>query len=269
VLNATLNVAVNRRYIATNPAATTKLPKRITNPERMTFLTPEEVRQLAEAMPAHYKTATYVAAYMGLRAGELWALRRKDVDLLTGTLHVRQALKEINGAPTSTEHIQAHERGLIFGPPKSQASRRSLALPAPIRTLLTEHLASFLPGGASADALIFTTPGGNPVRHGLFYRRVFRPAVKRALPPSKHALRWHDLRHTAASLSLAVSPNLHLVKERLGHEDIRTTINTYGHLLPSVEAALADGLGALFAAAETPPTATPSATNVVPLNQRA
>jgi integrase len=65
-------------------------------------------------------------------------------------------------------------------------------------------------------------------------------------------LRWHDLRHTAASLSLAVTPNLHLVKERLGHEDIRTTINTYGHLLPSVEAALADGLGALFAAAVQP-----------------
>jgi len=64
-----------------------------------------------------------------------------------------------------------------------------------------------------------------------------------------------------AALSLAVTPSLHLVKERLGHDDIRTTINVYGHLLPSVDAALADGLDALHAAA--------LATNVVALRQEA
>ena len=80
---------------------------------------------------------------------------------------------------------------------------------------------------------------------------MFRPAVKAALPKSKHPLRWHDLRHTAASLSLAVEPSLHIVKERLlGHEDICTTINIYGHLLPSVDEALAAGLGRLFDADE-------------------
>jgi integrase len=67
-----------------------------------------------------------------------------------------------------------------------------------------------------------------------------------SIPAAKHRLRWHDLRHTCASLSLAVAPNLHVVKERLGHEDIRTTINVYGHLLPSVDQALADGLSSLF-----------------------
>jgi len=70
-----------------------------------------------------------------------------------------------------------------------------------------------------------------------------------------------------ASLSLAVTPSLHLVKERLGHEDIRTTINTYGHLLPSVEEGLNDGLAALFAAADnadTTTTTTPD--NVVELH---
>jgi integrase len=64
-----------------------------------------------------------------------------------------------------------------------------------------------------------------------------------------HASRWHDLRHTCAALSLSapgIRPNLALVQARLGHEDIRTTINVYGHLLPSVEAALADGLTATF-----------------------
>ena len=61
-----------------------------------------------------------------------------------------------------------------------------------------------------------------------------------------YAVRWHDLRHTCAALSLSIAPNLHVVKERLGHEDIRTTVNIYGHLLPSVDAALADGLDTLY-----------------------
>lgn len=122
------------------------------------------------------------------------------------------------------------------------------------------------------EAFVFTTKRGLPVRHNQFYKKVFRPvvtghkevparvvrngnghrivpgkpAIVSSLPAAKRKLRWHDLRHTCAALSLAVAPNLYLVKERLGHEDIRTTINTYGHLLPEVDAALADGLGALF-----------------------
>jgi integrase len=81
------------------------------------------------------------------------------------------------------------------------------------------------------------------MRHGLFYKRVFKPAVTRALPPDKQALRWHDLRHTCASLSLAVSPNLATVMHRLGHGSIAIT--------------LADGLSALFTA--------PAPNNVAPL----
>ena len=57
-------------------------------------------------------------------------------------------------------------------------------------------------------------------------------------------LRWHDLRHTAAALSLAANPNLSLVKERLGHENIATTVDLYGKRVPSVDAALADAVGA-------------------------
>lgn len=68
-------------------------------------------------------------------------------------------------------------------------------------------------------------------------------------------------RHTCASLSLASTGNLHVVKERLGHRDIRTTINTYGHLLPSVDAALADALGAMWDATDDAPIS-----NVIPLH---
>ena len=94
------------------------------------------------------------------------------------------------------------------------------------------------------DRLLFVTPTGRPVRHNLFYKRIFRPAVKAALPARLHAFRWHDLRHTCAALSLAASPSLAVVKERLGHENVQTTVDLYGKLVPSVDAALADAVGA-------------------------
>ncbi|HEX4189229.1 MAG TPA: site-specific integrase [Solirubrobacteraceae bacterium] len=269
VLRAVLALAQHRRYLATNAAEGVRLPKKAPRNQQRLYLSAPQVRQLAEAMPTRYRVAVYVAAYCGLRAGELWALRRKDVDLLHGELHVRQALKDIN---TTSEHLAADEKGLLFGPTKTHAARK-LSLPQPITAMLTEHLAGPLPGGPSPDALIFTAPEGGPVRHGLFYRRVFKPTLtgveskdpkKRrapALPKHLHALRWHDLRHTAAALSIQVSPNLAMVQSRLGHEDIRTTINIYGHLLPSVEAALAEGLTATFNATAAP--------NVTPIRKGA
>lgn len=224
---------------AANPCDAVRLPKRqhgARPPERL-FLTPPEVAALAEAIQPHYRVFVYTAAYTGLR--ELEGLRRKHVDLLRGTIRVEEALKEIRGH-------------LVFGEPKSAASRRTVSLPKAIRELLSEHLAVASVAGNGPDALVFTTPSGKPIRHNLFYKRVFKPAVERALPPEKQGLRFHDLRHTCASLSLAVAPNLHAVKERLGHEDIRTTINTYGHLVPSVDAALSEGLDEMFASANEP-----------------
>jgi integrase len=250
VLRSILALAVRRRYLATNAADQAKLPKKAPRNQHRLYLSAAQVRTLAEAMPERYRVAVYVAAYCGLRAGELWALRRCDVDLLHGELHVRRALKDIN---TSSPNLSASEKGLLFGPTKTHAARK-LSLPQPIAAMLRDHLAGPIPGGAGAEALIFTAAEGGPVRHGLFYQRVFKPAlrgyrkrkIKGALPVAYHGLRWHDLRHTCAALSLEVQPNLAMVQARLGHEDIRTTINVYGHLLPSVEAALAGGLTATF-----------------------
>ena len=258
VLRGLLRFAVERRNIGSNPCEAVRLPKQ-TSPREKLFLAPAEVRQLAEAMPAHYRIPVYVAAYVGLRAGELWALRRRDVDLIHGVIRVERALKEIN---TSAAGI---ESGMVFGAPKSQASKRQVSMPAPIRALLIEYLAQPLPGGSGADDLIFTTPSGRPVRHNMFYKRVFRPRVIGLWPEGHrlHALRWHDLRHTCAALSLSVAPNLVMVKERLGHESIRTTVDIYGGLLPSVDAALSDGLAQLFNGASTPPD------NVTPLRGEA
>lgn len=176
VLRGVFLHAKRRRMIAVNPCDDITLPSRRKGRPRMLFLDPAKVRAVADAVPEHYRTAVYVAAWTGLRAGELWALRRDDVDLLRGKLRVDESLREIS---TASDKVRADEKGITFGPPKSEASRRTLALPAPIVMLLTDHLARPLPGGDGPEALIFTTPSGRPVRHGLFYSRVFRPAVRR------------------------------------------------------------------------------------------
>jgi integrase len=172
VLRGVMRVAVERRYIAVNPCEAVKLPSKRTGVRRAkVFLTPEEVRTLAEAMPEPYRVPVYVAAWCGLRAGELWALRRRDVDLVQAVIRVERALKEIN---SSAESLNG-DKGLIFGAPKSEAAHRAVSMPAPIRSMLTDYLAQPLPGGQDADALVFTTPSGKPVRHNLFYKRSSSP----------------------------------------------------------------------------------------------
>lgn len=265
VLQNVLKVAVERRYIAANPCASVRLPKSGPKQEHL-YLEPGEVRALAEAIDPHWRTAVLVAAYTGLRAGELWALRRNDIDLLHGTLRVDEALKDVAGQ-------------LQFGRPKTDGSIRTLALPKTVCDLLADHLdPEHGCVGSATDALVFTTPSGLPVSQGNFYQRVFKPAavsgtcsgcseavtpkqlcdcvrpeVRWTLPPNKHGLRFHDLRHTCASLSLSVSPDIYAVSRRLGHSSITTTVDTYGHLLPDADAAIAASLDALIAKAKEDP----------------
>lgn len=280
VLRSVLALAVRRRYLATNAANGVKLPKKASTKRDRLYLSPAEIRTLADATDEKgqamfresERVALYVAAYCGPRAGELWAFRRRDVDPLHQRLSVLRAIKEIN---TKSKALASTEKGMLIGPTKTH-SERSMRTDPVLAKMLDTFLSKPSPatekgvlvirdkkdGGYEwgysndpfdPDAVIFTAAEGGPVRHGLFYSRVFKPAVRRALPSWLHTLRWHDLRHTCASLSLSVTPNLHLVMERLGHDDIRTTINTYGHLLPSVDDALAEGLGALHAASNVTP----------------
>lgn len=261
VLNRVCDFAVRRHYVAVNACASVRAPRsKHEHAERrrnQVILADHEITTLAEAMPTEgYTLATYIAAFCGLRAGELWALQRKHFGLDAANITVGQAQTEVRGV-------------LTYGEPKSAAAHRTIAVPPALRPLALAHLAkptTASPKGVAVirdtnqgrtlayaddphdpDALVFTTNRGYPVAHNNFRKNIFRPTQKLALPHLPK-LRWHDLRHTCASLCLSIEPNLNLVKQRLGHEDIRTTINTYGHMVPSVDEALADRLGELFGA---------------------
>jgi len=192
-----------------------------------------------------YRVAILIAANTGMRSGELWALRRRDVDLLRGVVHVRQAVKRdtaADDAPPDT--VDAYGREV--GPPKS-GRQRTITLGQATKKMLTEHLSQPAPGGAGPDTLVFVTLEGKAVRQVVFMRRAFARA-KLALPADKQSLRFHDLRHTCASLLLAGGAPVLYVKERLGHASVTTTIDRYGHMFPSVEASLADALDGMYEA---------------------
>ncbi len=258
VLSAILSEAVELELLPANPCTRMRGLPTVRNEEPM-FLNAEQVRVLAEAMPSPTdKLLVYTAAYTGLRAGELAGLRRKDVDLLRGVVQVRQSLKALDvKRPDGT-------RAPVFGPPKN-GKPRTVTLPKFLRAMLTDHLALTPakggPGGAGADALVFTAPEGGVHRHGLFMRRAFKPTIKGnkkreirpALPAELHGLRFHDLRHTCASLLIAQGAHPKIIQERLGHASITTTMNRYGHLFDGLDATLIDGLDAAHDKAATTP----------------
>lgn len=238
VLRNVLRVAVERRYIDANACAGVRLA-RVGEGRTVEInpLTHGELRALVERLPQHWQLPVLLDVYTGLRAGELWALRRRDVDALRGELSVGEAIKEVTtAAAVKVPEGQRLTDSLITGPTKTYAKRR-ISVPAFLRDLLAEHLARPLPGGDSPESFIFTTPAGDAVRHNLFYKRVFRPAAAATFPG--RALRFHDLRHTCAAWLIAAGAHPLQIKLRLGHREIRTTMDTYGHLFPSAEPELA------------------------------
>lgn len=247
VLRNVLRLAVERRYIAASPADPVKLPRK--GGRRRTIdiapLTHAQLDGIADAMPtAAYTLAVRTAAYMGLRAGELWAIRRDDVDLLRGVLRVDEGLKEVTTA--SAANLSPEQRltpSLIIGPTKTHAVR-VLPIAAGLLADLREHLAGPLPGGHGPRAFVFTTPTGEPIRHNLFYKRVFSPVAP--------GTRFHDLRHTCAAWLIESGAHPLAVMQYLGHEDIRTTMNVYGHMFPAGLDALAASLDAGYRRGEQP-----------------
>jgi len=193
----------------------------------MLFLQPDEILRLAEAITPTFRVLVLFAAYTGLRAGEIDALRVGRLDLVRGTALVRESLADVKGK-------------LVFGPTKTYA-HRTARLPRFLCDELAGHLASRPHDPAD---LVFTTTTGRPIRHNLFYARHFKPAVIRAgLPP---ALRFHDLRHTCAALLIAQGAHPKAIMERLGHSSIQVTLDRYGHLFPGLDEALTDGLEATY-----------------------
>ena len=199
LLRSILATAVHDELISANPCHIRGAgnSKRV---HKVTTLTLGELAALVDAMPQRYQPMTLLAAWCGLRFGELTELRRKDVDLTNGVIRVRRAVTRVAGE-------------FVVGPPKSDAGVRDVAVPPHLVPMLREHLSKNITGGR--DGLLFPA-AGDPTKHlapASLYR-VFYPARRAAGRPD---LRWHDLRHTGAVLAASTGASLAELMARLGH----------------------------------------------------
>lgn len=205
--------AVLDRLVATSPVVRVALPT--AERPRVVPLTIAQVRALADAMPMRNRAMIMTQAGLGLRIGELLALRVEDVDFLRRTVRVEWQI-----APGSKTRSA----------PKTPRSRRTIPLPAVVADELARHLSRHPVG---ADGSIFTTRTGAPYRHDYYGSMIFRDAVQRADLPA--GTTSHDLRHHSASVLLAAGESVVAVAERLGHENATLVLKTYGHLMPGTD----------------------------------
>lgn len=236
ILRRALSDAVRQNQLARNPAEEASPPKHRT-PEMRTWSAEELRRFLERVREDRYFAAWRLAAMTGLRRGEIFGLRWRDLDLEAGRLSVRQTLLSVGST-------------LTFGTPKTAKGRRSVALDAETVAALRrlkvrqaeERLA--LEGDWPDHDLVFTREDGEPVHPDPFSRRWFEKHVKAAGLPR---IRFHDLRHTHATLALQAGIHPKVVSERLGHATISITLDTYSHAIPAMQEEAAVKIAALVA----------------------
>ncbi len=188
-------------------------------------LTKQQSQQLLAAAHGHPLEALYILALAtGMRRGELLALKWQDLDFATKTLHVRRIYTRAAG----NRYIEAE--------PKTEKSRRSIALPALVVDLLLQHREKQVQMRRQAGEawqehdLVYCTSLGTPLNPSKVIDR-YKALLKRAGLPD---IRFHDLRHSAATILLTMGIHPKVVQELLGHHQISMTMDIYSHVMPAL-----------------------------------
>jgi integrase len=245
--------ALSRGEVALNPASGLELPAVRGRRERIA--SPQEARELLDALAADDRALWATAFYAGLRRGELMALRIEDIDLARGVIRVAQAWDPKAG------RIE----------PKSRAGRRAVPLAAALRDHLDQHLLT----RSWREGLAFGRTPERPFNDTTIAARAARArvgagpcpcgarpsedAASEACPEdgAEHrfadleAITLHDCRHTFASLMIAAGVNAKALSTYMGHANISITLDRYGHLMPGNEDEAAALLDAYLERAET------------------
>ena len=270
VLRAALNQALQWELVSRNAAALTDPPRHHTR--EIQPLTPDQARGLVVAVAGHRLQALIsVGLALGLRLGEVLGLHWESVDLDVGVLSVRQTLERSGGDADARRRLNAERRTLLlqlratddratrhritaavihtrqqlktaqttlhFTEPKTARSRRTIMLPAIVISALRQHRTRqreerLVAGHRWRDSgVVFTTTIGTPLDPRNVHRE-FKTILDGAGLP---AIRYHDLRHTAATLLLAQGVDPRTIMETLGHSQISLTLNTYAHVVPTLQ----------------------------------
>jgi len=235
-VSSAFNAAVTERHITFNPCRGTNIPRTPVQP--MTFLTHEEYERFIDCFIPHYRPLVAFLFGTGLRWSEASALRVADVDPVGMTVTVWQAWKQDG----------------TLGAPKTDKSKRTVTIAPEVMVGLDLN--------RDGNALLFTTITGKRIKNGHFHTNEWQPALRLANnePPKRKTItksrqnlkplepplgkhpRIHDARHTCASWLLGAGVPINYVMNHLGHENITTTVNRYGHIMPAARAAVSNAI---------------------------
>jgi len=222
LLKAILATAVEDGLIRRNPcrvkgAGTEQSPER-------PLLTIAQVYDLADACGPRYRAMILLACFGGLRWGELVALRRRDIDIATAAVRITRQLTEARGqAP-------------FFAPPKTAAGKRRVIVPGSVIAEIQQHLDGYT--GPAPDALLFTSPHGQVLRHSNFRRAIWTDALATT---GLNGVHFHDLRHAGNHLVAEAGANLRELMERMGHASSRAAL-IYLHSTDDRQRSLAEAI---------------------------
>ena len=214
VMGQIFSYAVRHRYIDFNPLREAERPRRRghegEDPQKeMKVLTPVQIKALLDQTKEQkYKMLFTLAAFTGMRQGEILGLKWEDIDWEAKQAHVQRTFTSGKFFATKTK---TSNRRVDLGP-----------------TLMTDLKKWKLASGKNELGLVFCNEAGNPINHQNLVRRHFFPALKAANLPR---IRFHDLRHSYASILIEQGENLKYIQTQLGHSSPTVTLNVYAHLM--------------------------------------
>jgi integrase len=237
MLHTALDNAIKLGLHTRNVCETVSPPRKIH--KEIKPLSPEQVRLLLDAAHGHPQEALFVLALStGMRRGELLGLKWQDINLEKGVLQVRRSLTRM---PTGQGYMETE--------PKTKTSRRSIVLTSFAIEALKEHRIRQLEMKQQASIIwedhdyVFCTPTGKHLSPGNDALVQLKKLLKKAGLPD---IRFHDLRHSTATLLLSKGVHPKVVQEILGHSEISMTMDTYSHVLPTMHKDAMDGLNDIF-----------------------
>jgi len=231
VLGIVFRFAMRDHVVAVNPVSFVKKPSVRTRKASEERLTPEQLAELFAVATDRTRIVIRIAATTGMREGEIFALRWRDVDTKARLIQVRRQ----------------YTHGEFVEHAKTDAGRRDIGIDAKLAAELTAWKLQQKPEQRQADSLVIATAKGGPISASNFLSREFRPALVAAGLPR---VNFHSLRHTAATILASSSTPPGTVHRILGHANFATTMKLYGGLTPE---ALESAAGTLVDAFEPRP----------------
>ncbi|OBG89401.1 integrase [Mycobacterium sp. E802] len=226
LLRAIFNTARDDKVVTENPCqikSAAKPPK----PRDVQVLTTAELDKVAESLPEHYRVALYVSAWCGVRSGELFELRRKDIHVSgdTTVIKVRRQATRVGNE-------------LVIGPPKSDAGIRDVVVPPHVANMLRDHMKART--GRGPESFVFTTTRGLRLS-----TTAYTKAVKKGLREvGKGDMRIHDLRHVGATWAAIAGATTKELMGRIGHASANMSMR-YQHVAEGRDAAIAAAMSQL------------------------